>query len=1080
MYICRCNLRYLFIVNIDTKNYLSDKYHYFCNSFIFNNKIYKMNKFLSFIYSTRITAVLFLVFAMSMGVATFIENDHGTETAKALVYNAWWFEGIMIFFAINFFGNIFKYKLYKKSKLVVLIFHLAFFLIIVGAGITRYISYEGIMPIREGAVSNVFFSEKNYISIVVNDGTDQKTPVHFPILLSSIGHNNFNYKTDFRGTNIAVKLTNYIPNATTVFEESETGSDYLLFVESSGSGRHNHYIKKGTSEIVHGVLIGYDSPSQNTIDFKTVDGSIKIQSVVDGSFYRMADKFEGVIDKNVLQDFSLLAVHNIAGLTFVIPREPVKGDYKTIQGDKDNNPNAQLEFDITAGNETKHIKLIGSKFSIQPATQFTVGKFNFRMNYGALKLKLPFSIKLNDFQLDKYPGSNSPMSFASEVTVIAPNETFDFRIFMNNILNYKGYKFFQSSYNITNEYEETHLSVNHDFWGSTITYAGYFLLYAGLILILFMPKTRFDKLRKKLKKIRKHKAKLSTIALLFISTIGFSQQHNHTISEKQIDSALASNKINISHADAFSKVVIQDAGGRMKPVHTYASQLLRKVSKKDTYEDMNATQVFLSIQQNPKIWFQIPIIYIEKGNDKLRDIIGIPHDQKYASLSNFFDIKGNYKIGQTQAEAQKSNIKSKFEKDVINVDRRVNLLYSAITGAILKIFPIPNDPNNTWITHAELNPTNFNDEDSVFVRQILPVYIQTLSEAKTTNDYASADEILGGIINFQQKHGSSIYPSASKIDLEIAYNKYDIFKKLYSYYMYIGTLMFLFVIFQIFNNNKVINYLIRGSIAIIIGLFIIHTGGLIARWIISGHAPWSNAYESMIYVGWATMLFGLIFGKKSSMTIAATAFLTAFILMVAHWNWMDPEIANLQPVLNSYWLMIHVAIIVASYGPFALGMILGLVALFLMLLTTKKNKKKVGTMIKEITIINEMALTVGLVLLTIGNFLGGQWANESWGRYWGWDPKETWALISIMVYAFVLHLRLVPGLRSKFTFNLLSVAAFASILMTYFGVNFYLSGLHSYASGDKAITPSFVYYAVAIVSVISVIAYIQFKKYYKK
>ncbi len=298
--------------------------------------------------------------------------------------------------------------------------------------------------------------------------------------------------------------------------------------------------------------------------------------------------------------------------------------------------------------------------------------------------------------------------------------------------------------------------------------------------------------------------------------------------------------------------------------------------------------------------------------------------------------------------------------------------------------------------------------------------------------------------------------------------------------MYIGTLMFFFVIIQIFNNNKVINFLIKASIAIIIGLFLMHTGGLIARWIVSGHAPWSNAYESMIYVGWATMLFGLLFGRRSSMTIAATAFLTAFILMVAHWNWMDPEIANLVPVLNSYWLMIHVAIIVASYGPFALGMILGLIALLLMLLTTKKNKKKVGLMIKEITIINEMSLTVGLVMLVIGNFLGGQWANESWGRYWGWDPKETWALISIMIYAFVLHIRLVPGLRGRFTFNVFSIAAFASILMTYFGVNFYLSGLHAYASGDKVITPTFVYYAIAIVGVISTGAYFQYKKHYKK
>lgn len=1039
-----------------------------------------MNKFLSLIYSTRLMAVLFLAFAISMGVATFIENDYGTETAKALVYNAWWFEGIMILFTINFFGNLLKYKLYKKEKLVVLVFHLSFFLILIGAGITRYISYEGIMPIKEGAVSNTFLSEKNYISIVVNDGNEQKTPVHTPILLSAIGNNNYNYTTDFKGTDVSIKLTKYTSNAQTVFEESKNGTEYLKFVESGSGGRHDHYIKRGATEVVHGVSVGYDSENKNTIDFKTIDGNLKIQSVVNGSFYRMADKFEGVIAKDSLQNFSLLAVHSIAGLQFVIPQNAIKGDYKTVSGDKDQNGLAQLDFDVTAGGETKQIKLVGGKFAIQPPTQFSIGDLNFRMSYGAMQMKLPFSIKLNDFQLENYPGSQSAMSFASEVTVMAPEETFDFKIFMNNILNYKGYKFFQSSYNITSQYEETHLSVNHDYWGSTITYIGYFLLYAGLILILFMKNTRFDFLRKSLQKIRIKKNTLSVITFMLLGAVSFAQDHSLILTKTQIDSVLTANYIDVPHTENFSKLIIQDAGGRMKPVHTYASQLLRKVSKHDTFEDMNATQVFLSIQQNPRIWFQIPIIYIEKGNTKLRDIIGIPHENKYASLSNFFDQKGTYKILEFQQKAQKSNIKSKFEKDVINVDKRVNLLYSAITGAILKIFPIPNDVNNSWVSQNEIQKMNLKGQDSVFVRQILPIYFQTLSSASVSKDYKTADEILEGIINFQKKYGSAVYPSENKIDLEIAYNKYDVFRTIYSYYMYIGTLMFFFVIFQIFNANKVINYLIKGSIAIIIGLFLMHTGGLIARWIVSGNAPWSNAYESMIYVGWATMLFGLIFGRKSSMTIAATAFLTAFILMVAHWNWMDPEIANLQPVLNSYWLMIHVSIIVASYGPFALGMILGLISLLLMILTTSKNKSKVGLMIKELTIINEMSLTVGLIMLTIGNFLGGQWANESWGRYWGWDPKETWALISIMIYAFVLHLRLIPGLRSKFTFNVFSIAAFASILMTYFGVNFYLSGLHSYASGDKVITPTFVYYAIAFVTVISIIAYFQHKKHYKK
>ena len=506
---------------------------------------------------------------------------------------------------------------------------------------------------------------------------------------------------------------------------------------------------------------------------------------------------------------------------------------------------------------------------------------------------------------------------------------------------------------------------------------------------------------------------------------------------------------------------------------------MRKVSKSDTYLGFDSDQIFLSIIENPRLWFEVPVIYLERGNDEIRKILGLPVKQKYAALSNFLDSQGNYIIRERVEAAQKKNIRSKFEKDLINIDQRVGLLYSAIGGGILKIFPVPNDANQKWVSQPELNEAKFSGTDSVFVRQILPVYVMTLRESRVTGNYTEATQMLDGMKNFQKKYGAAVYPSQEKIDTEIAYNKYDVFKKLFSYYMYIGTIMFVLVLIQIFKDNKLMKNLIKLSIGIIILLFVMHTIGLGARWMISGHAPWSNAYESMIYVAWATMLFGLLFGKDSSMTIAATAFLTSMILMIAHWNWMDPEIANLQPVLNSYWLMIHVAIIVASYGPFALSMIIGFIALILMILMNQTNKKKLKLTIDELTTINEMSMTVGLILLTIGNFLGGMWANESWGRYWGWDPKETWALISIFVYAFVLHLRLIPGLKSKYTFNLWSVIAFASIMMTYFGVNFYLSGLHAYASGDKVVTPSFVYITVAVVAIVGAIARYRYKQNYK-
>jgi len=392
------------------------------------------------------------------------------------------------------------------------------------------------------------------------------------------------------------------------------------------------------------------------------------------------------------------------------------------------------------------------------------------------------------------------------------------------------------------------------------------------------------------------------------------------------------------------------------------------------------------------------------------------------------------------------------------------------------VYPIPGDSNNKWISPLEISAIDYGP-DSKVIKNLFP---QGYFEFVEKKNYKTAADVLDGIRKLQKGYSPSVIPSDDKIAAELFYNEYDVFKKLFSWYMYAGVLMLALLIFQIFYyKSKFLPKVIVVLKCTIVFLFVLHFVGLVMRWYISGHAPWSDAYESMIYIGFATMLFGLLFGRKSDLTIAATAFVTAMILMIAHWNSVDPAIANLQPVLDSYWLMIHVSIIVGSYGPFTLAFVLGLVSLLLMVLTTDNNKQRMDLNIKELTIIVEQAITIGLVMLTIGNFLGGMWANESWGRYWGWDPKETWALISIMIYAFVLHARLVPGLQGRWTFNFLAVICFTSILMTYFGVNFYLAGLHSYASGDVAVTPSYIYYNIVGVLIIAFLSYIKYKKYYK-
>jgi cytochrome c-type biogenesis protein CcsB len=258
--------------------------------------------------------------------------------------------------------------------------------------------------------------------------------------------------------------------------------------------------------------------------------------------------------------------------------------------------------------------------------------------------------------------------------------------------------------------------------------------------------------------------------------------------------------------------------------------------------------------------------------------------------------------------------------------------------------------------------------------------------------------------------------------------------------------------------------------------FIFHTLGLGIRWYISGHSPMSNGYESMLFISWVTMLAGFIFSRKSLLALAATAVLAGMTLMVAHLSFMDPEITNLVPVLKSYWLTLHVSVITGSYGFLGLGAILGLIVMIMMLFVNTKNQERISATIDELTVINYRTLTLGLYFLTVGTFLGAVWANESWGRYWGWDPKETWSLITIVIYTLVTHSRMIPGMKDVYSFNLLSLFAFSSVLMTYFGVNYYLSGLHSYAGGDAVPVPVFVYVAVIVLVALAVSANIMYKR----
>lgn len=1054
------------------------------------------------LFSTRLTAVLFIAFAVAMATGTFL--DAGQETSptpytRQLIYNAWWFETILVFFVINFIGNIFRYKLLRKEKWVTLIFHLAFILILFGAFITRYFGFEGMMSIREGETESIFLSREVYITAYIDgdyeiDGVRQRLVKEYPVDFSERLNNDFKKETDYNGQPVTFELEKFIKGAEKDIVPDENGESYLKIVSTIGGQPYNYFIKDGQVQSIGGMLVSLNKRTHAAINITNNEEGLFIESPYEGQYMTMATMNTGLLAKDSLQPLILRSRYIIGGIQMVLPKPVIKGTFDLVKkseiltGDDEG-----VLLKVTSNGETARVPLLGGEYRSNPFEKVKVGGLDIALKYGSKIRELPFSIKLNDFIADRYPGTENRYSaFASEVTVIDESGgDFNYRIFMNNILFHKGYRFFQSSFD--SDEKGSKLSVNHDSWGTWTTYIGYFLLYFGLLAILFNKHTRFADLKRNLNKVKAKKAKLMTVLLLSFGLFGFAQEasvsesHNQNkLSKVQIDSIIKANITPSDQAEKFGKLVVQDFSGRMMPINTLASEILRKISKHDNYEEFDANQVLLSMQENPLFWYEVPIIYLSpKKGDSIRTIIGVDKSEKYVRLTDFIKEDGTYKLSQYLEEAYAAQIPNGYQKEFKEIDQRVNLLFGTIEGRTLRIFPVPDDENNKWISPIEYKQKYRRTiEDTLygaFIENGFNYYLSELQKAKSNKDFSNTDKLLEGIKKNQQKLGSEVMISDEKISTEVLYNKYDIFKKLFSWYLYAATVMFVLLIFQIFKEkSKAVNAIVKISKFAIIALFLLHTAGLITRWYISGHAPWSNAYESMIYVAWATMFFGLIFGRKSELTIASTAFVTAMLLMVAHWNWMDPAIENLQPVLDSYWLMIHVAIIVASYGPFTLSMILGATALLLMIFTTRSNKDKMLLNIKELTTINEMSMTVGLVLLTIGNFLGGMWANESWGRYWGWDPKETWALISIMVYAFVLHMRLVPGLRGRFGFNFASIIAISSIMFTYFGVNFYLSGLHSYQSGQQIASFQIIAISIGLVALLGLLAYLKHRKYYKK
>jgi cytochrome c-type biogenesis protein CcsB len=473
-------------------------------------------------------------------------------------------------------------------------------------------------------------------------------------------------------------------------------------------------------------------------------------------------------------------------------------------------------------------------------------------------------------------------------------------------------------------------------------------------------------------------------------------------------------------------------------------ELAYKICKTRKLYGMNYNQIIAGMIAYPEIFQNVPLIYV--GHPAIRKLMGLKG--KYATYNMFFDKNGNFKyLAQVDKAYQTPNKdRTTLDRAWIRLNDNVYVAYEVFSGTIFRMFPTPHSAamNYRWFSVTDIEKSVKMGLLSPMAARVYFNLFDNLIQGIRTYDVPLEKKTLKGIYELQKTYSAKILPSPSRVKWEIIYNRLNVFPKLLLAYILLGFVAIILGFVEILKDKK---YEKLETALVILGYLALlaHTLNMLLRWYVAGHAPWADAYESIIFIAWGAAFASLIFFRKSMLALGGGLFVAGMFMFVAHLNSISPQITNLVPVLKSYWLLVHVAVITSSYGFLGVGSMLGLLNLILFAINRYKNMKK---QIKQLNDIIYIALYIGLALLSVGTFLGAVWANESWGRYWSWDPKETWSLIAMVVYALVIHSKMIPKMRGEFIFSLLSFLSFFFILMTYFGVNFYLAqGLHSYGRG---------------------------------
>jgi len=619
-------------------------------------------------------------------------------------------------------------------------------------------------------------------------------------------------------------------------------------------------------------------------------------------------------------------------------------------------------------------------------------------------LELPFDISLKSFEVLNYDGTPTPMDFVTRVVINDNGATSEGEVSMNNVLSHRGYRFFQSGFD--SETGASVLKVQYDPAGIAVTYCGYAALVLAFLLFFLDKKSAFRTL---LKQARAQRSMLLVAAV--IAALSASAQPR-TVSPQV--------------ADSLGNIYVLN-NGRISPMSTLARDFTTKLCGKNSYKGLSANQVFAGWMFFPSDWRNEPVIKVKSG--QVRDALGI--EGKMACYNDFYTTTHELKL-QSLANRAMNGDEEVDNRGLNAVNEQFGLIGMAMTGNLLKIYPVTTADTLQWYTPADRLPASLDEQQYIFISK----GIGYLNELVQMGDDEHAVEFLSKLKQWQEKQAGSVLPSNARIKAEQVFNSISSTRPIAMAAVTLGIIAFVFYCFAM-GRRKPVSKAIKIAVnAAVVLLAVYLTVIIVLRWIAGGHVPLSNGSETMQFMAWAACVLSLAMQRRFSIVLPMGLLVAGLTMMVAMMGEANPQVTLLMPVLSSPLLSIHVVVIMMAYSLFAFMMMSGVAALVL---------RRNADTVTRLATMSRLMLYPAVFLLAVGIFVGAVWANVSWGRYWGWDPKEVWALITMLIYCLPLHARSLPRFARPVTYHIYCIVAFLSVVITYFGVNLLLGGMHSYA-----------------------------------